>query len=159
LSTRIINALEATDASKQTIDDAKSINRKIQGGRSSSKPAEDEEKRTISTSQQSYDNLVENFSKLADLVASELSYTPNEEELKVETLNTYVHKLHTANTVVINANTVYSNSMISRNETLYAENTGLVDTALSVKKYVKSVFGASSPQYKQISKLEFTRPK
>lgn len=158
-ATRIVNALEVTDASKQTIDDAKSINKKIQGGRSSAKPSEDEEKKTISTSQQSYDSLVENFSKLIDLVASEPSYTPNEEELKVETLNAYTEQLHTANTNVINANTVYSNSMISRDGVLYAEKSGLVDTALNVKKYVKSVFGATSPQYKQVSGLEFSRPK
>ncbi len=34
----------------------------------------------------------------------------------------------------------------------------LVETAFDVKKYVKSVFGATSPQYKQISSLEFTKP-
>ena len=33
LSTRIVNALEATDASKLTVNDAKTINRKIQGKR------------------------------------------------------------------------------------------------------------------------------
>jgi hypothetical protein len=33
LSTRVVNALEATDAVKQTIDDAMTINRKIQGNR------------------------------------------------------------------------------------------------------------------------------
>ena len=158
-STRIINALGVTDASKQTVDDAKSINKKIQGGRSSAKPLEDEEKKAISTSQQSYDSLVENFSKLVDLVSSELSYIPNEEELQVATLNTYTQQLRTANTNIINANTVYSNCMISRDNILYANDTGLVDTALNVKKYVKSVFGATSPQYKQVSKLEFTRPK
>ena len=158
-STRIINALGVTDASKQTVDDAKSINKKIQGGRSSAKPLEDEEKKAISTSQQSYDSLVENFSKLVDLVSSEPSYIPNEEELQVATLNTYTQQLRTANTNVINANTVYSNCMISRDNILYANDTGLVDTALNVKKYVKSVFGATSPQYKQVSKLEFTRPK
>jgi hypothetical protein len=31
LNTRIVNALEATDAVKQTVDDAKTINHKIQG--------------------------------------------------------------------------------------------------------------------------------
>ena len=158
-ATRIVNALEATDASQQTIDDAKSINKKVQGTRSSAKPAEGEAKRTISTSQQSHDNQLENFSKLVDLVSSEPSYAPNEEELKITTLNDYQQKLHAANTSVIDANTVYSNSLISRDATLYATDTGLVDTALSVKKYVKSVFGATSPQYKQISKLEFVRPR
>lgn len=158
-ATRIINALEATDASSQTIADAKSINNKIQGRRSSAKPKDGEEVRTISTSQQSYDSLLDNFSKLIDLVSSEPSYTPNEEELKVATLTAYTQELQTANTNVINANTAYSNAMISRDKTLYATDTGLIDTALNVKKYVKSVFGATSPQYKQISKLEFKRPK
>jgi hypothetical protein len=38
---------------------------------------------------------------------------------------------------------------------LYNPLSGLVKTALDVKKYVKSVFGASSPQDKQISGLKF----
>jgi hypothetical protein len=33
----------------------------------------------------------------------------------------------------------------------------MVDTALSVKQYVKSLFGATSPQYKQVSGLKFTK--
>ena len=44
---------------------------------------------------------------------------------------------------------------ISRNNVLYANDTGLVDVASDVKSYVKSVYGASSPQYKQVSKLGF----
>jgi hypothetical protein len=35
----------------------------------------------------------------------------------------------------------------------------LVDTAFDVKKYIKSVYGATSPQYKQISSIPFSRPK
>ena len=52
-----------------------------------------------------------------------------------------------------------SNSRISRNDILYKESTGLVEIALDVKAYVKFVFGAGSPQYKQISGLEFKRYK
>lgn len=37
--------------------------------------------------------------------------------------------------------------------------TGLVQTALDVKKYIKSVFGATSPQFKQVSGPEFTNGK
>jgi len=155
-ATRIINALEATDISKQTIEKAKSINKKIQGQRSNTKP--NEEKKRISTSQQSYDSLVENFSKLIDLISSEIRYTPNETELKITTLDEYTRNLCAISTNVIIANTMYSNVLISRDNILYAVDTGLVDTALSVKKYVKSLFGTTSPQYKQISKLEFTRP-
>ena len=43
--------------------------------------------------------------------------------------------------------------------TLYNPLSGLVQTALDVKKYVKSVFGASSPQFKQVSGLEFSNIK
>ena len=31
--------------------------------------------------------------------------------------------------------------------------------AIDVKKYVKAIFGATSPQYKQISGIKFTKPK
>lgn len=48
---------------------------------------------------------------------------------------------------------------ISRDDAMYADETGLVDLAGLVKKYVKSLYGADSPQFQQISGLEFTRPR
>lgn len=158
-ATRIVNALDVTDASDELVADAKSINKKIQGKRSSAKPDEDEEKKAISTSQQSYDSLVEHFSKLIDLIASEKSYAPNEKELTIDALKKHMEQLRKANSNVINAYTVYSNAMISRDKVFYTKDTGLVDIALEVKKYVKSVFGATSPEFKQISGLEFSRPR
>ena len=43
-----------------------------------------------------------------------------------------------------------SNARISRNDILYKANTGLVDIALDTKTYIKSLYGATSPQYKQV---------
>lgn len=57
---------------------------------------------------------------------------------------------------VINAETPLSTARIARNEVLYKQNTGIVDITVDVKNYVKSVFGATSPQYKLISNLKFT---
>lgn len=125
------------------------------GGDSTAQP----EINQISVSQQSYDSLIDNFSKLVVCVAAEPSYIPNENDLKVTTLNTTLTNYKTLNTAVINASTPYKNAMIARNKILYLETSGLVDTALEVKKYVKSVFGATSPQYKQISKIEFKKQK
>ena len=48
-----------------------------------------------------------------------------------------------------------SNARITRNDILYKEKTGIVDIALDVRAYVKSIYGATSPQYKQVSKLSF----
>lgn len=156
-ATRVISALSVSHASDETTDDAKSINKKIQGKRSSAKPDDSPEKKVISTSQQSFDNVLDNFKKLIDLVASEPDYNPNETELQVQTLQAYAQQLQSANTAVINATTVYSNSRIERDKVLYADNTGMIDIALDVKQYVKSVFGTSSPQYKQISKISFRK--
>lgn len=164
LCTRIVNALDATDATDKLVKDAKTINNKIQGKRAGTKTnkpktadSEAAEDKTISVSQQSYDALIDNFAKLIDLVGTEPTYTPNETDLQISTLQTNLGNLKATNTAVVNAYTNYSNSRITRNSILYAPTSGLVDIALEVKKYVKSVFGATSPQFKQVSKLEFKK--
>jgi hypothetical protein len=164
LATKIVNALDATDAAKQTVDDAKTANIKIQGRRAKTKPTplpikEGEttaDDGSISVSQQSFDNQVDNFAKLIQTVTSETLYKPNEVELQVATLNTLLTDLKAKNKTVITATTGASNARIARDKVLYAENTGLYDVAQATKAYVKSLFGASSPQYRQVSKIKFT---
>ena len=170
-STRIINALEATTAAKQTINDVKTINHKIQGKQlSNTKEVTPQvvtsenatpipEVNHISTTQQSIDSMIDNFHKLVVSISAEPLYIPNENELKVATLNALVTNLRAANTIAINTTTQYSNSRITRYTALYQPTIGLVNIALEVKKYVKSVYGATSPQYKQISGLPFKRYK
>jgi len=93
------------------------------------------------------------------LIISEPTYAPNEVDLQVVSLTNFHNNLKTTNTAVINATTAISNARIARNNILYADKTGLYDIAQEVKKYVKSVFGATSPQYKQVSKIKFTKPR
>ena len=93
LSTKIINALDATDATAETVKDARTINRKIQGQRATAKPVEKPvadgatppADKTISTSQQSYDQQIEHFSKLIELLSADVNYKPNETDLTVST--------------------------------------------------------------------------
>lgn len=168
LITRVINALDASDVPSQILDNAKTIARKIQGRRSSPKnntsqtdPAapEEESAKNISASQMSFDNRIENLDKLIQLLSAQTAYAPNETELTTESLTTLLAEMRSANTTAIEAYTPLSNSRIDRDNTLYKEDAGLVDIAGDVKKYVKSVFGASSPQYKQISGLKFVKVK
>ncbi|WP_298138005.1 hypothetical protein [Flavobacterium sp.] len=166
LATKVINSLSATDALDTVVKDAKTINRKLQGSRAMSSSnstaiptASEGSTTTISTSQQSYDRLIDSFGKLIDLVNAETNYIPNETELQVTSLNTKLASLQTTNTAVISKYTDYSNARIQRNSLLYTNTSSLVETALDVKKYIKSVFGASSPQYKQVSSLKFSKPK
>jgi hypothetical protein len=52
-----------------------------------------------------------------------------------------------------------NNSRAERNELMYKPVNGMVDVALDVKSYVKSIFGTSSLQFKKVSGLEFTKYK
>jgi ADP-heptose:LPS heptosyltransferase len=183
LVTRIVNALDATDATTQVVKDAKTIARKLQGKRAEKLPPPPPPPPTpamivlpspspsplptplpvtpihISASQMSFDNRIENFSKLITLLTNEPLYAPNETDLKLIALNTLLTSLKNTNTAVVNGTTLLSNARIARNTMLYAIGTGLVDIAAEVKKYVKSIFGATSPQYKQVSGLKFNRIK
>jgi len=164
LITRVNNALKATDTTTQVDESAKTIVRKLQGARASAK-IKDEEKKAleaegkevnqISASQMSYDSRLENLDKFIMLLTSIDLYNPNEEELKVTSLTTLYNDLKAKNTDVVTATIQLSNARISRNEILYKPLTGLIDIAFDTKVYIKSVFGASSPQFKQVSKLVF----
>ncbi|MCL9805385.1 hypothetical protein NAT51_07620 [Flavobacterium amniphilum] len=159
LSTRLVNALKATDAPPQRVDDAKGFQRKMQGKRAKAIAMPVDENQpvpvTISTSQRSYDQQIQHFAGLISVLKSEESYKPNEGELKIETLTAKQNELLVKNNEVSVAHTFISKARIERNETFYSNNSGLVDTALEIKNYVKSAYGANSPQYKQISGIQF----
>ena len=164
LITRVMNSLKASGASTQVVQSARTIVRKLQGRRASAKITEEEKKaleaegkevNQISASQMSFDNRIENFDRLIMLLSSIPLYNPNEEELKVETLKALHNQLKEKNSEVILPIVQLSNSRIARNKILYKENTGIVDIAVDSKTYIKSVFGATSPQYKQVSRLYF----
>ena len=163
LSTRLVNALQTTDATTQTINDAKTFNRKMQGKKASASQTPTDPNApaptTISTSQQSYDQLIQHLTGLKSVLETEPSYTPNEIELQIATIDSKIADLSAKNTAVATAYTNISNSRISRNETLYTSDNGIFETASEVKKYIKSVFGASSPQYNQVSGIKFSKPK
>jgi hypothetical protein len=162
--TRVNNAIKATDTTQQVDESVKTIVRKLQGIRASTKISDEDKKQLeaegkevnqISASQMGYDNRLENLYKLIMLLNSIPEYNPNEEELKTSTLTAMYEDLKVKNVAVVEATTPLSNARIARNEIMYKPDSGLVDIASDTKVYIKSVFGASSPQYKQVSKLEF----
>jgi DNA repair exonuclease SbcCD ATPase subunit len=163
LITRVINSLKASDSSSQVDDSAMTLVRKLQGRRATPKLTDDEKKaieaegkevNQISSSQMSYDSRLDNFDKLIKLLASEPEYSPNEPDITIEALTSLYNDLSSKNAAVISATVPLNNARISRDQVLYTPLTGIVDISVDVKTYVKSIFGATSPQYKLISKLE-----
>ena len=168
LVTRANNALKATDTTTQVDDSAKTIVRKIQGSRASAKlteeqkqslVAEGKEVNQVSASQMGFNDRIENFDKLITLLSSIPNYAPNEADLKIESLTTYLNLLKSKNADVLPLEVQLSNARIARNDIQDKPLTGLIDVAFDAKVYIKSVYGASSPQYKQISKLTFIKRK
>ncbi len=193
LATQIMAALAAAGANAQTMLNAKTINRKIQGSRATKKTTTNTTTPTatptttptgggtptttpttsvpssektapqttpvtphsISTAQLSFDELVAHFQELVSYVSLYPAYNPNEANLKVANLNTTAASYTTANNNVKSAQTAYHTSMATRTKVLYDPATGLVQIAKEVKSYVKSAFGASSPQYKQVAAIRF----
>lgn len=160
LSTKITNAFAVSGAEQLGINNLKSMNKKLQGTTSKKAPATAEDSqpdtgKTISTSQQSYDKMVEHFSSIIEILIQNPAYNPNENDLKVTSLQDKLSDMQTKNSELIDAYTQYSNAMLERNQTLYNPLSGLVQTSKEIKQYVKSIFGASSPQFKQINGIEF----
>jgi hypothetical protein len=164
LITRVFNTLKASDTTQEVDDQVHSLVRKIQGVRATPKKNSTGIRRKSSKRNfQSTDELRQpdqNIDKLVKLLGSNEPYAPNEDELKVEILQNICNQLIELNAQVMNASTQLSNARIARNEILYKLDVGLTDTALAVKNYIKAVFGAPSPQYKQVvSSLKFTNPR
>jgi hypothetical protein len=166
--TRIINALKASDSTLEIDEKVSGLVMKLQGKRVSAKLTEEErqaqaaagnEINEISSSQLSFDSRIDNLDKLITLLGTIPAYNPNETDLKIDSLKAYLEDLKAKNAAVIEAATALSNARIARNEMLYKVNTGMVDVAHDVKSYVKSVFGAGAPQFRQISGLEFRKIK
>ncbi len=166
LFTKVSNALKASSSSVQADETAKTILRKLQGKRASAKltdeeksalEAEGKEVNQISASQMGYDERVDNFEKLISLLQSIPDYNPNEEELKIVTLQALLADLKTKNSEVMKTYFVLETARGVRNDLLYKPLYGVVDISADVKSYIKSVFGATSTQYKLVSKLRFAK--
>ena len=161
-ATKIINHLEILGLPSGTIDQAKSLNRVIQGGQKKAVTPPEEGKeapQTVSTSRQSYTQMAENFGILLRLLATIPTYNPNEDDLKLANLETYKNSLVSSTQSVDQTEAELNNKLIERDQLLYADGTGLYSIAQHVKKYVKSLYGATSSEYTTVSGIEFTSRK
>ncbi len=164
--TRIINALRISGAPEQSILQAENIVRELRGKRASAKltnkeveiaKGEGAEIKQMTLHLYNMDRKIENFNKLVQFLAGIPEYKPNEADLSIAGLNSKLAELKSTTASYLAANAALDAARLERNKVLYAKNTGLVDVALDVKLYVKSVFGAKSPQYKEISDIVFSK--
>lgn len=168
-ATKILNHLEILGLPAATLAQARTLNRAIQGGQKKTAAPEAPKPltgttpptpaRQISTSRQSYTQLTDNFASLLQLLETLPAYGPNEDHLKRDTLAEYRETLLAATKSVDQTEAALSHTIMERDQILYAEGTGLYSIALNVKKYIKSLYGATSPEFAAVTSIEFTTRK
>ena len=156
LATRILNELEASGAPQATIDNARHYVRKIRGQRII-KIDPDSTANHVSASQTSFTEQIQHFTDLINVLTPCTQYQPNIPELQLTALVAKRDAMQATNNAVSTAQAVWSTSRVERNQFFNQPVTGYVDTFLAVKRAVKAIFGANSPQYEQLGDLSFKR--
>jgi len=161
-TTQILAAFKACGADANKVDNVQTFHRQVHGARAKATPVDDpgtpeDESKGNSVSHQSYVQVAESFGQIVALMDGEPLYAPNETHLTVATNTTLHTQMETANDDVINTAVPLSNSRITRNDRLYNDADSVFERQKLVKEYVKSAFGASSPQYAQVKGLEFKK--
>ena len=166
ITTRLIANLSGTNVAPQIITDSKTIAAKIRATNTTKPKTNTQNLDSInptstahSNSRQSYDSIYENFKDLTSLLETATGYDTNTPEFKLPALKIFSNTLKAANENTDTAIVEVANKRIERDNLLYAPITGLVDAALDTKKYIKGLYGATSPQYKIIEKIHFKNNK
>lgn len=160
LVVRTIGIYESTKAIKEAKETAKGFVRKITGSNVKVLKLEDgvtPAPNHISNSHQSYVQKVDNFEQLINIYKNDENYAPNEEKLKIISLDALLFELKTANSNVDAAVTIAMTLRNKRNYGLYKADSGLVDISLACKKYVQGLFGPRSPEAKTVTAIEVKR--
>lgn len=100
---------------------------------------------------------VDHFEQLIAILTKLPKYKPNEQELTVENLTRYMEDLQTKNNAASDAETALNRARTTRNEVMYGKENSLIEVATGLKAYIKSVYGALSPQSRRANSFTFTK--
>lgn len=158
-ATRLHGALVAATDDEKIVEDFLTHNRKIQGKLSIPKTKEDqpgqELLRAVSSSQQSIDQLIDNFEEAVQILELVPEYIPNETELTIPALKVYIDEMKSANINVTLKTNEYSDALDLRDKIFYEHKFGIVDTVDAAKKYIISVYTFDSPEYRRVEAIHF----
>ncbi|RYZ88957.1 MAG: hypothetical protein EOP04_08125 [Proteobacteria bacterium] len=148
LATRVINAYVDAGASAADVEDARAVNRKLQGGQP--KPAKDpgqdaEGKQNYSTSQQSFISVADHFDFLLRRVGSFAGYAPTDADLKKEALEDVRHALSTHNSAVDRAAMRLRDARDARKRLFYDGDRGMTARSQRLRSYFKTRPGGIDP--------------
>ncbi len=168
LITRSLNTLQISGAMEQTIKQGEAIVRELRGQRAGDKyTGEEIAAAKVSGTELKYnamhygtiDSKIDNIGKYIQLIETEPLYNPNEPDLTTAAINNQYLRLKTAQADCNKTDVNLDTAKRQRDLVISADNTGLCDIGLGVKKYVKSAFGPDSPEYKSLGDIKFRKNK
>ncbi|MEZ4802662.1 MAG: hypothetical protein R2797_07785 [Gelidibacter sp.] len=115
--------------------------------------------KTKSISRRSFNQMIEHLADFLVLLENCLVYDSNVPELKTAALKVYHTALRDGNAAASKSLAEWGTSLVERNEFFNAQYTGYIDTYQAVKRSVKAIYGADSPQYHQVAHFKFRRIK
>jgi len=164
--TRVANAVRSSDISDKVAENVLVTIRKFLGRSTTVKQETSvtttEGTKTVVTksynsSKQDIDSKLTYLETIIKQLATIPSYTPNEANLKVDYITTIYNDMREKRTIEETAKTAHNNAIIATDKLMYSDDTGIIDLFTNAKTYVKSLYGASSPQYKALTHLKFKK--
>lgn len=159
LATRLNGAVSGAGYDEKTYEDFTTITRKIQGRLSKPKTKENESnqelQRAVSNSQQSYDQLLDNFADAIRFLERLGNFNPNETDLQIETLKRIEEELRAVNREYFETFKPFGMALDMRDLIFYDAQQGFIQKIMTSRDYLKSVYGYESPEYKFAISLHF----
>ena len=156
LATRSFNFSNSTNISAKDKENLLSQVKKIRGDvKTKLINPEISESDAISTSQMSYDSRIANLDTFISQQASHPEYIPNEDDLKIATLQTYHERLSKLSEIVNQSGFALITGRKNRDIILYNGNSNVIQLIREIKSYLKSLGAAGLPYYKALVKLKF----
>lgn len=169
IASQAVAQLAGRGASKETVEDARSYVRKLQGKSLTVKkiddpntPDIDESEKGISKSQQSSAAMLSTFYELIDFLEAQPEYASvNKAGLTIADLRAFADAVQAKHNLSITSAANLAAARIVRNKFFYiTPKSNIIDRALQFKELVKGSFGgAKSPEYKLVKSIIFKRPK
>jgi len=161
LAMRLMRYLEASSTDHEAIKDVKSHYKLLFAQKLTkiSNVAEDGtvSEKTYSSNRLSFDSLAENFQKMYERISIMIDYAPTDNTLQIPNLQQKYQELLTTNTLLNNQYQAVYNARNTRDLLMYQKDTGLVDVAARVRKYVQYQYGFQSEAAQYVKNINFTR--
>lgn len=164
LASRAVALLEANGASAETVKDARSYVRKIQGAGSKkaddpATPDVDESEKGISKSQQSNAAKLGFFDQLIEFLEAQPEYANvTNAGFTVAELRAFKDATQTKHDASIGSATTLSVDRGARNGVFYENADSVLSRAKRYKALVRGAYGADSPEYALVNAIPFRKP-